>query len=118
MAVFGGVYFLCILFMNYQKIILVGRATRNGEVLESKKGKRFGKFGLAVNRYMGKDKESEACFYDVLVFGKSAEKVADKIKTGEPVVVIGRPEAEGYNNKKGDAVAKLVVVAESWNTLN
>ncbi len=103
--------------MNIQQLMLLGRATKDGEVLASKEGKTFGKFSIAVNRYRGKELEEEATFYEVVNFGKNAEQIADKVKKGDLVSVIGRPKAEGYLSKEGEPKAQLKVVAEKWQVL-
>lgn len=104
--------------MNMQTLILVGRATRDGEEFVSKKEKKFSKFSLAVNEYKGKDAEEKVTFYDVVVFGKLSEKVAERVNKGDLVMVIGKPEVEAYISKKdNEPKGVLNVVAESWNVV-
>jgi len=99
-----------------QQLLLLGRATKDAEVLESKQGKKYAKFGMAVNEYMGKEKGSTAYFYDVLIFNKSVPK-ADRIKKGDLIILNGKPNAEAYISKEGEAKAKMIVYAKTWNLI-
>jgi single-strand DNA-binding protein len=104
--------------MNMHQIILLGRATRDSEELESRAKKKFTKFTMAVNEFKGSEKEEETFFYDVLIFGKSAETAFKNIKKGDLVTVMGRPSIDAYISKKDkEAKAVITVIAESWKVL-
>lgn len=101
-----------------QKLILFGRATKDAVVVESKSGNDFVSFSIAVNRYRGKDTETETTYYDCILFGENRiQPAAEKIKKGDLVVVEGRPQAEGYTDKEGNSKANLKVVVEEWQVL-
>jgi single-strand DNA-binding protein len=68
--------------MNLQQLLLMGRATKDAEVLDSKEGKKYARFSLAVNEYMSKTKESKSYFYNILIFNKTSVN-AEKIKKGD-----------------------------------
>lgn len=99
-----------------QQLIVLGRATKDGEVLASKEGKNYAKFGVAVNEYLGTEKDERTTFYNVLIFNKSHEK-AERIKKGDFVMVEGRPEAEAYLSNEGEAKASMTVFANRWRLL-
>lgn len=104
--------------MDMQKLILVGRATKDAESIAAKSGKNFAVFTVAVNRYLGKDKGEEATFYDCIVFSeKTVEKAAEKIRKGDVVIVEGRPEAEAYLSKENEAKGQLKVIVDDWQVL-
>lgn len=102
--------------MNMQQLLIMGRATKDAEVLESKEGKTYARFSVAVNEYLGKDKDEKTTFYNVLVFNKTSTAV-DKINKGDLVMVDGRPDVDAYISNDGTAKANLVVVAERWKLL-
>lgn len=102
--------------MNIQQLFLLGRATKDAEVLESKEGKKYAKFSLAVNQYLGKDKDERPSFYNILVFNKSHER-ADKIKKGDLVMIDGRPGVDAYLDSEGQAKASITVFADSWKLI-
>lgn len=103
--------------MDLQQLMLLGRATRDSEQLSSKEGKKYAKFGLAINEYRGKDREEKTTFYEILIFNKSAEK-SDKVKKGALVMIHGRPEVDAYLSKTGEAKANLVVFADKWRVID
>src|SRR5690606_21303690 len=93
-------YLLLFLFMNMHQIMLVGRATKDAEELETKAGKKFAKFSVAVNEYKGKDKEEETYFYDLLIFGPTSDGAVKAVKKGDIVTAMGKPSVEAYISKK------------------
>ncbi len=104
--------------MNMQKLILLGRATKDAELIDAKSGKQFAVFSLAVNRYLGKERGEEVQFYDCVVFSKKdVEKAGTLIKKGDLVAVDGRPEAEAYLSKEGEPKARLRVVTDDWQLI-
>lgn len=101
-----------------QTIILVGRATRDAEDFVSKKDKKYSKFSIAVNEYKGKEVEEEVTFYEILVFGKASEKVAERVRKGDLVMIMGKPEVNAYISKKdNEPKGVFTVLAESWNVI-
>lgn len=96
--------------MYKHQIFLVGRATQDCEVLETKADKtEFYKFSVAINEYRGKDKEESVTFYDVLSFRKQPQSIAKKVKKGDVVFIIGDPKASAYVSKTGEPVATVSV---------
>ncbi len=99
--------------MDSHQLMLIGRAVKDAEVLESKAGKKYGKFTLATNDYLGEENGEETNFFDILVFNKKVDKL-DSIKKGTMMVLTGKPTIEAYLSKKGDPKAKIVTFAKSW----
>ena len=82
--------------MDYQKIIIVGNATKDAKEQQSKDGKvSFTTFSIGVGE--SKDKTT---FFPVVAFGKLGEKVASLIVKGHQVLVEGRIDVneKGYFN--------------------
>jgi single-stranded DNA-binding protein len=80
--------------MDYQKIILVGNATKDAKEQQSKDGDvTFTTFSMGV----GKGKTT---FFPIIAFGKLGEKVASLIVKGHQVLVEGRIDVneKGYFN--------------------
>jgi len=104
--------------MNLQQLYLLGRSTKDAEVLESKEGKQYAKFSLAINEYFGRgdDRTDRTQFYNVLVVNKSSEN-ASRIKKGDLVLVDGRPDVDAYISKDGEAKANMVVFADKWRVM-
>lgn len=104
--------------MSQHLLLLAGRTTKDPETFKTKSDKIFTKFTLAVNEYMGKDKEEKTYFYNVLVFDNTAPTALEKIKKGDLVFVQGRPEADAYISKKdNEPKASISVITESWKVM-
>ncbi len=93
------------------KVILMGRLTKDAEFKESGESK-FAKYTLAVDRRFAKDGEQSADFINIVVFGKGAEFAEKYLKKGTKVVVTGRIQTGSYTNKDGQKVYTTDVVAE------
>ncbi|CAG0939836.1 Single-stranded DNA-binding protein [Candidatus Brocadiaceae bacterium] len=104
--------------MNMQTLILLGHSTKDAESIKTKKKTSFAKFSLAVNEYNSKTKEERSTFYDILVFGKQAEAALEKVKKGDMVMVVGKPETEAYISAiTNQPKAQITVTAENWRVL-
>jgi single-strand DNA-binding protein len=104
--------------MNMHQLVLLGRATRDTEELTSKDDKKYAKFSVAVNDFNGKTKEERTTFYDILVFGPSADSAVEKVKKGDAVMVMGKPEVEAFISKKDkEPKVSITVISESWRVL-
>jgi len=98
--------------MNQHQLVLMGRATRDAEVLESKAGKEYSKFAIAVNEYRGKIKGGVTSFYEIVGFTAQTKNACRNIHKGDMVFVTGRPEVQAYKALDGELRAKLSVNAE------
>ncbi len=100
--------------MNFNKVILAGRLTRDPEVKYSTSGKAFCSWGMAINRKYtsanGK-REEEVCFVDAKAFGRQAEIVAEYLAKGKLLLLEGRLSFHQYK-KDGQKRNKLSVIAE------
>lgn len=104
--------------MDIQHIHLVGNATKDAESLTGKNDKKFTKFSLAVNDYNPVSKESTPIYYEVLVFGNGSDKVLEKVKKGDRILVEGKPQVEAYMSKKEKLPkASISVVADNFKIL-
>ena len=108
--------------MYYQMLHIVGRATNNPVLQDSKNGKKFCRVPVAVNqrkKRSEKEVEEVTYYYDILLFGKMAESAVKQVQTGDLVSSIGRPEFETYVSKKDKKVSKLksTIHAEVWQVI-
>jgi len=84
-------------------IVLEGNLTKEPEVKQVGESK-VAKFGLAVNRRM-KDKD-EVDFFDVEVWGKSADFVEQFVTKGANVTVVGEARQDRWE-KDGKNLSKV-----------
>lgn len=109
-------YFLYFHIMNMQQLLLLGRATKDAELLESKEGKKFGKMSIAVNDYSKGKEKSTPSYYSVLVFNKTIDNLT-KVLKGDLVMIDGKPSIDAYINNDGEAKANIVVLANKWKVI-
>lgn len=99
--------------MDYQRIILVGNASRDAQIKKAKeKDTTYADFTLAV----GYGKDQPTTFFPVRVFGALAEH-CEKIKKGAKLLVDGRLEIAEYTDKNGDKKMTFRVVADTYRHL-
>jgi single-strand DNA-binding protein len=101
--------------VDFNKVILIGRLTREPEVKYLESGTALCGFGLAINRrYNGNDgeKKEEVCFVDCRAFGRQAEIIGDYVKKGNPLLVEGRLSFYSWEDEGGQKHNKLSVIAE------
>lgn len=96
------------------KVILVGRLTRDPEVRYSQgeKATAIARYTIAVDRRFKRDGEPTADFISCLVFGKPAEFAEKYFRQGMRVAISGHIQTGSYTNKDGVKVYTTDVVVE------
>lgn len=101
------------------KVILVGRLTRDPEVKNTTSGKSVASFTLAVDRrFKNKDGQKEADFVPIVVWGKQAEFAGQYLSKGSQIGVSGRLQVRSYDAQDGQRRYVTEVVADEINFLN
>jgi len=98
---------------NFNKVILLGRLTRDPELRYTPSGTAVAKIGLAVtNRYkQGEEWKEEPCFVDIAVFGRQAENCNEYLSKGRLALFEGRLSYRKWETEDGQTKSKLEVVA-------
>ena len=96
------------------RVILVGRLTKDPEYRQTQSGVSKATFTLAVNRtFKNKNGEREADFINVVVFRQQAENVSKYLSKGSLAGVDGRIQSRNYENNEGRRVFVTEVVADN-----
>ncbi len=96
------------------RVVLVGRLTRDPDMRYTPNGVAVANFTLAVNRtFSNRQGEREADFINCVVWQKQAENVANYLKKGSLAGIDGRIQTRSYDNNEGRRVYVTEVVAES-----
>jgi single-strand DNA-binding protein len=96
------------------RVVLVGRLTKDPELKYTPNGVAVANFTLAVNRpFSNQQGEKETDFINVVVWKKAAENVANFLKKGSLAGVDGRISTRNYENNQGQRVYVTEVTAES-----
>lgn len=103
-------------------VVLVGRLTRDAELKYSAGGMAIGRFSIAVNyrKKAGDNWEDEVNYFDIVLFGKSAETLNQYLVKGKQVCVNGelrqnRWEQDGATRSKIEVIANNVQLLGSSN---
>ena len=101
--------------MNILNSILIeGNIVRDPEYRTTTKGTGVCKFTVASNRYYKQEDgfEKEVGFFDVEAWGKIGENVNTQARKGRGVRVVGRLKQERWQNKEGNPMSRVVIVAD------
>ena len=83
------------------RIILMGRLTKDPDVRYTQTGKVVCQFTIAVNRPTPQNEEKQADFIPVILWGKSAELAGNGLRKGQRVLVEGRLQIRSYTDNSG-----------------
>ena len=96
------------------RVVLVGRLTRDPELRKTNSDKPVASFTLAVdNRNKGADGQKTASFIPITVWNDQATNVCKYVRKGSLVGVDGRLLQRTYEKKDGTKANVLEVVADS-----
>ena len=96
------------------KVVLIGRLTRDPELKFTPTGTAVATFILAVDRRFKKEGQQSADFIPVVVWGKTAENTANYMSKGKLMSVAGRIETRSYEVKDGGRRYVTEVVFLEW----
>ena len=96
------------------KIILMGRLTRDPELRRTRSGTAVTSFSLAVDRdYKPQDGERETDFIDIVAWRGTGEFVSKYFSKGRMAVVEGRLQVRDWTDKDGNKRRSTEVVADN-----
>lgn len=93
------------------RVVLIGRLTRDPELRYTQSGTACCQITLAVNRPKQKDKEQEADFINVVVWDKQAENLAKYKTKGSQIAVEGSIRTRTYEDDEKKKVYVTEVLA-------
>ena len=96
------------------KIIIMGRVTKQVDVRYTPSQKVVCSFTLAVDRpFLNQEGQREADFIPVVVWGKAAELCGNSLAKGHRILVEGRLQIRSYDGKDGNRHWVTEVIANS-----
>jgi len=112
---------------SFNRVLLIGRLTRDPEVRAFANGGKVAKFGFAVSGQRKKNPdtgqwEDEPCFLDVEAFnkgdhGKAADLVENYLSKGKQVFIEGHLRMDSWTAKDGTKRNKIIVVVDALRFL-
>ena len=92
------------------KVVMIGRATKDVELKVTPSGTNVATFSIAVKRPF---KDNESDFFECVAYGKTAELISKYIKKGDLFGIEGRLQARNYTNKEGRKVYVTEIIVEN-----
>ena len=103
----------------YNRIILIGRLTRDPELRYVPSGAPVASFTLAVDRpFRDQQGNRETDFIDIVAWRKLAEQVSQYMSKGRMVAVEGRLQIRSYETQDGQKRKVSEVVADGIRFLD
>jgi single-strand DNA-binding protein len=104
----------------FNRIVLIGRLTRDPELRYTPSGQPVASFSLAVDRpFKSQDGQKQTDFIDIVAWRKLTEQVGQYATKGRLVAVEGRLQIRSYEAKDGSGRRKVAeVVADAVRFLD
>ena len=95
------------------KVILMGRLTRDPEMRYGASQSGVARFTIAVDRRFKREGQPDADFFNCVSFGKTAEFVDRYLHKGTKIVLDGEVHNDNYTNNKGEKVYSVEISVNS-----
>ena len=104
---------------SFNRVVLVGNLTRDVELRRTPQGTAVTDVGLAVNERVKRNDEwvDEANFFDITLWGRTAEVASEYLSKGSSVLIEGRLKYETWQQDDGAKRSKVKVVGERMQML-
>lgn len=100
------------------KIIIIGRSTKDVELKQTPAGTSIAEFSVAVKRsFKNTNGEYESDFFNCVAFSKSAETISRYVKKGDQIAIEGRLQVRSYTNKEGRKINVTEIIVETFEFL-
>jgi len=97
---------------DINRVVLIGRLTRDVELKYTPSSTPVANFSLAVGGKPGQDGKDNVSFFNITVWGKSAESCSQYLSKGKQCSIDGRIEQRRWKDKDGGNRSAVEVVAE------
>lgn len=105
---------------SLNKVMLIGNAGKDADLRYAANGNATANFSIAVNnrkRNQAGEWEDHTEWFNVTIFGDTAERVSQYIKKGKPVYVEGRIQTRTWDDQEGNKRTSVDVLANSIQLL-
>lgn len=101
--------------MNLNKVFVLGRLTADPQLRSTPSGQQVANFGVATNR-MWTDKsgnrQEEAEFHNIVVWGRQAEIASQFLAKGSLVLIEGRLRTRSWQDQQGGNRRTTEIIAD------
>lgn len=95
------------------RVVLVGRLTKEPELRTTPSGAKVCQYTLAVNRTRKTEGQPDADFINCVTWNRQAETMAQYLDKGSLVGIEGRIQTRNYDNQSGQKVYVTEIITDS-----
>lgn len=99
------------------RVVLVGRLTRDPELRKTQSGTSVCSFTMAVGRRVSTQGQPDADFINCVAWNKTADLMTQYLHKGSLIGLEGRIQTRSYDNQQGQRVYVTEVVADNFQLL-
>ena len=100
------------------RVVLVGRITRDPETQQTNTGIPYVRFTLAVNRpFKDQNGEKQADFINCVAWRSQADFIKNFVKKGNQLAIEGRIQTNSYKDANGNSRQAFDILVESVSNL-
>lgn len=97
----------------YNRIILMGRLTKDPELKTTQSGVTMCRFSVAVDRAYSKGQEKQTDFFDITAWRNTAEFVSKYFTKGRMILVEGKLQNNNYTDQNGVKQYRNAIIADN-----
>jgi len=101
--------------MNLNKVIVIGRLTRDPETRALPSGQSVTSFGMATDRFFTNtsgEKKQQTEFHNIVTFGRLAEIASQYLNKGSLVLIEGRLQTRNWKDSAGNQRFRTEIIGE------
>lgn len=101
--------------MNFNKVILIGRLTRDPQSRALPSGQSVTSFGMASDRFFNDkngQKQQQTEFHNIVAFGRTADIASQYLTKGSLVLIEGRLQTRSWQDGAGNQRSRTEIVTE------
>ena len=101
--------------MNLNKVLLIGRLTRDPENRALPSGQSVTSFGMATDRFYNDktgQRQQQTEFHNIVAFGKLAEITSQYLNKGSLVLIEGRLQTRSWKDNSGNQKYRTEIITE------
>lgn len=97
----------------FNRIILMGRLTKDPELKTTQSGVTMCRFSIAVDRAYSKGQEKQTDFFDITAWRQTAEFVSKYFSKGKCILIEGKLQNNNYTDQNGVKQYRNAIIADS-----
>ncbi|TSC96229.1 MAG: single-strand DNA-binding protein [Parcubacteria group bacterium Athens1014_10] len=107
--------------MDLNKVMIIGRLTRDPESRNTPQGANVTSFGIATNfvwTNAGGERQEKVEYHNIIAWRKLGEICAQYLQKGRRVYIEGRLQTQKFTDKDGNQRSKTEIVADNMIMLD